>query len=147
MSNPYEKKKMGGESPAGINQYRKTDIMTASKETILLMMYAGAIRFLKQAQDFSEKKDNPERNRCIMRAQDIINELRSSLNFDLGGEIAQSLDGLYAYLTKTLSEAMLDNKHENIVEAVKLLNTLNEGWEHAAEQQKKERARAAETEK
>lgn len=147
MSNPYEKKKTLTESPSGINQYRKTDVMTASKETILLMMYAGAIRFLKRAQEFGEKKDNPERNRFIMRAQDIINELRSTLNFEVGGEIAQNLEGLYAYLTKKLSEAMLDNKNENIAECISILTTLNEGWEQAADQQKKERARAAETEK
>lgn len=147
MSNPYDKKKPGTESPSGINQYRKTDIMTASKETILLMMYAGAIRFLKQAQDFAEKNNNPERNRFIMRAQDIINELRSTLNFELGGEISQNLDSLYAYITKKLSEAMLENKNEHIGETISILNTLNEGWEQAAEQQKKERARAAETEK
>ena len=141
MSNPYEKKKP--ESPAGINQYRKTDIMTASKETILLMLYGGAMRFLKQAIESADKKDNPERNRFILRTQEIINELRSTLNFDLGGEIAQNLDGLYSYITKRLSEVMLENKNEHLGECLKILATLNEGWEQAAEQQKRERNRAA----
>ena len=147
MSNPYDKKKP--DQPSGINQYRKTDIMTASKETILLMLYGGAMRFLKRAIEFAEKKDNPERNRYILRTQEIINELRSTLNFELGGEIAQNLDGLYSYITKRLSETMLENKNEYLEECLKILVTLNEGWEQAAEQQKRERerARTAESEK
>lgn len=145
MTTPYKKNPADSASP--IETYRKTDMLTANKETILLMMYAGAVRFLKRAKEQHEKGDNAERNRWLLRVQEIVTELRSTLNFELGGEIAQKLNGLYAYATRKLNEAMLENKLEAIVEVTEILSTLNEGWEQAAEAQKKERSKITEAAK
>lgn len=126
-----------------IDMYRKTDVLTANRETILLMLYAGAIRYTKRGIDAQERGDNPERNKCLIRVQEIVTELRSTLNFEVGGEIAQQLDGIYAFLTRNISDALLSPAAENLGTVLKLLTTLNEGWEQAAESLKKERAREA----
>lgn len=123
-----------------INAYRTTDIMTANRETILLMMYAGAIRFAKQAIAASEQGQMGEMSKMILKVQEIVNELRSTLNFEVGGEIAKSLEMLYAFITQRLLQANLDRKPEPLREALKVLETLNEAWEQAIESLKKDKS-------
>lgn len=118
----------------GISTYQKTDVLTANRETILLMLYAGAIRFLRagieaaQAGKLSAKCEN------ITRVQRIISELRATLNFESGREIAGGLDALYSFITRRLIEGITTNDTSGLCEALKLLEDLNHSWEKAVAQ-------------
>jgi flagellar secretion chaperone FliS len=120
--------------------YRKTDVMTANRETILLMMYAGAIRFTKRAIDATERGDVPEKGSLIGKVQEIITELRSTLDFEVGGDIAKNLDRLYLFITQCLIQASIEKKSDKLKDALKILTTLNEAWEAAIESLKKEKS-------
>lgn len=122
--------------------YRKTDVMTANRETILLMMYAGATRFLRQAIEALNGGDFPEMNRMIAKTQEIVNELRSTLNFEVGGEIAKNLEMLYAFVTQKLIQGNLERSAAPLGEALGILENLNTAWEQAIASLKKERANA-----
>ena len=111
--------------------YRKTEVVTANRETILLMLYAGAIRFLKGAIKRSEEGNVGESTRLISKTQEIVNELRCSLNFEAGGEIAKNLDDLYAYITQRLIESNLDKNTQYLRDALSVLETLHSAWEQA----------------
>jgi len=126
-----------------LSAYRKTDIMTANKETILLMMYAGALRFLKQGIEAAENNNIEEKARMVGKTQEIITELRSTLNFEAGGELANQLEALYIFIGQRLAHGLVEGKTEYLREALKLLNTLNDAWEQAAESLKKERKAGA----
>lgn len=130
-------KKPGFKSP--LENYRRTDVMTANRETILLMMYSGAIRFLKQAIDLDKSADPAERTRLLGKVQEILTELRSTLNFEVGGDIANHLDALYCYMGQRLSQYAMENKVEYLQEVHGILVTLNSAWEQAVEAVKKER--------
>lgn len=127
----------------GIEAYKKTDVMTANRETILLMMYAGALRFLKKAIEASEKDDIAEKGKYIRKTQDIVNELRATLNFEVGGDLATSLDSLYAYISDRLLQANLQKKTEFLTEALALLTTLSAAWEEAINTLRKEKSQTA----
>ncbi len=124
----------------GTEAYRKTNVITANKETILLMMYAGAIRFLKRAIDAAEKGSIEEKVTNIKKTQDIVTELRATLNHEVGGELATSLDSLYSFILERLLQATLEKKNEYLHEALGILNTLNLAWEEAVSNLKKEKA-------
>ena len=122
-----------------IDCYRKTDVLTANRETILLMMYAGAIRFLKQAIEAFEKGALSDWMKAVGRTQEIVNELRSSLNFEQGQEIARNLEALYEFITQRLITASMEKKVEPLKEAVRILETLNSAWEEAVAILKREK--------
>jgi flagellar secretion chaperone FliS len=126
-------------SASSVGTYRKTHVMTANKETILLMMYSGAIRFVKRAITASEANQIEEKAQFVSKTQEIITELRSTLNFDVGGDIAKQLDGLYAYLSRRLAEGSTENNVNHFKEVLTILSTLNEGWEQAIDTLRKER--------
>ena len=121
-----------------LQSYRNTEILTANKEAILLLLYEGCIRFLKQAIQAMEKKDISEKARLIGRVQDIINELRATLNHKETGELATSIDALYVFISDRLVAGNQDNDPEKLREALGILITLHEAWQQAVSSLKNE---------
>lgn len=119
----------------GYKNYKEVEIETASGLKLVVMLYSGAIKFLNIAREaiFSKKLDVANNN--IIKAQDIITELMTSLNFE-AGEIAHNLYSLYIYMNRRLLEANLEKNPEIINEVIKLLTILKEAWEEILKNQK-----------
>ena len=81
----------------GYDSYKANDIETASPVKLIVMLYAGAIKFSNIAIAHIEKNDIEGANTNILKAQNIISELLASINFEAGG-IADDLSNLYIYL-------------------------------------------------
>lgn len=111
--------------------YKNADILTASKETILLMMYAGAIRFLKQGIAALERKEPIEKTKYVIKCQEIVAELHATLNFEIGGDLAKQLEQLYVYVTERLVQGNMENNPQPLNEALTILSSLHEAWEKA----------------
>lgn len=112
--------------------YHKVATMTASPGQLVLMLYDGAIRFLERSLGGFGKEDPAEFNETIgnniLRAQEIINELNTSLNLELGGEVALNLRRLYTYLDRRLMESNLKKEPEGIKEVISRLTVLRDAW-------------------
>ena len=59
----------------------------------------------------------------------IIEGLRTSLDREAGGEVANSLDSLYTYMEEHLVLANVDNNVEMLDEVSKLLKTVKSAWD------------------
>ncbi len=119
-------------------QYRQMQIQTAKPEQLLLMLYDGAINFLKKARIAIEEKKIEEAHTSLIRAQDILTELMSSLNMDVG-EIAMNLFRLYEYMHHRLVEANVNKDVKPVDEVLGLLQGLREAWEEAIKKLKEEK--------
>jgi len=119
-------------------KYKTTAIQSASREKLLLMMYEGAIKFVKIALIASEQKQIAERGTNIGRAYDIILELNNTLDHRVGGEISKNLEQLYMFLTEQLTRANITGDPQYLRNCQKILETLYEGWAVAIEQLKKQ---------
>jgi flagellar protein FliS len=113
------------------NQYKQTAVKTANRGQIVIMLYEGAIQNVKKATIAVEKKDIKTKGMAIGKAHDIINELLNTLDFEVGGKIAQDLERLYNFMTEQLVKANLDSSKEPLQTVQKLLETLLEGWRGA----------------
>jgi flagellar secretion chaperone FliS len=118
----------------GANRYKQTAVLTASKPQVLIMLYEAAIRHLRHASLAIDEGNIPQKGTSIGKAHDIINELMNSLNFDVGGTIAQDLERLYNFMTEMLVKANLENSKEDLQSVVKILENLLEGWRGAIQQ-------------
>ncbi len=118
-------------------KYKETAIQSASKEKLLLMLYEGAIKFVKKAIIACEKKDIADRGYNVGRAYDIIMELNNTLDHKVGGEIAMRLEQLYMFITDQLTKSNVTGDPEPLRQALKILDTLYDGWTKAIEQLKK----------
>lgn len=119
-------------------KYKNTSVQSASREKLLLMMYEGAIRFVKRAIIACEQNDIAARGQNIGRAYDIILELTNTLDHKVGGDIAKNLEQLYMFITDQLTQANIKGDKKPLEEALKILETLYSGWQQAIEKLKKE---------
>lgn len=121
-----------------LNQYQQNQIMTASQEQILIMLYDGAIRFCRQAMTASEAGDVAEKLSRIAKTYAIITEFSNSLNHEIGGDIAADLDGLYHFMLRALNKARTDTSGDHLRTVEHLLVDLRLTWGEAVEINRKE---------
>lgn len=120
MTNPY-------------SQYQKTQVTTASRGKILLMLYEGAIRFTRQAHTAMQQKKIAEKGKYISKATAILSELMATLDFKAGGQLAVDLENLYVFMIDKLIEANIKNDPECLEHVERWLKTLYEGWKDVVE--------------
>ena len=113
--------------------YKETSITTQSKEKLVVMLYDGAIKFLKCAVRAIDENDFESRNTDVQKAMKIIEELNIVLDMEVGGDIALNLRKLYNFMLNHLNQANIKNDKSMIEEVVAMLETLNEGWRDIAQ--------------
>ena len=116
--------------------YRQTQVQTASPVELVVMLYRGALRFTKAGIDGVNRRDVEAAHKGFVRAQDILVELSTTLNFERGGEIATRLQAIYTFLNDLLMQANMKKAVEPAEHAVQLLQELLSAWEHLNQSQK-----------
>ncbi len=127
----------------GYGKYKKTSIESASKEKVLLLLYEGAIRFVKQAKEANVNKNVKLRGEMIGRAYDIVMELASSLDFKMAPAVATNLEQLYIYMMEELTRANITGQEKHLDNTLKILGILYDGWVKAMESIKKKESQSA----
>ncbi|MGL1932417.1 MAG: flagellar export chaperone FliS [Desulfotalea sp.] len=122
-----------------LNQYQKNQIETASPEQILLMLYDGAIRFIRRAIVGLETGDMKEVRFGVNKTHAIISEFSNTLDRELGGKIAEDLDALYFFMLKELNSVTIEPDLQKMKDVEKLLVDLRATWGEAVEINKKEK--------
>ncbi len=118
---------------AYMNQYQNTQVQTASPEKILIMLYDGAIRFCRQAMQAMDGNNKAVQNEKIVRTMAIIQEFVTSLNHEIGGQIATDLDALYGFMLRELTRANVEDNRKALETVEALLSGLRETWVEAAD--------------
>jgi flagellar protein FliS len=110
--------------------YRKNQIAGLNQKDLIVLLYSGAIKFLDQAKEELAKSDANAFADRIERAHRIVYHLYTTLDFEAGGEIAEKLGKLYAFVinqlyivNSTRSEAVLRDIREILV-------NLKDGWQN-----------------
>jgi flagellar protein FliS len=116
----------------GHERYLETAVETASPARLIVMLYDGAIRFINEAAYAMQQRDYETQNAKLQRAQKILAELISSLDFDKGGEIAENLFRLYTYMYNQLVEANINDSRERLEHVAHLLSEFREAWDTIA---------------
>ena len=117
----------------GYQKYKQVEINTASQNRLVVMLYDGAIKFLEEACKSMDKKHGTEQvHNNIVKTQEIIYELLSSLNYE-AGEIANRLASIYTYMNQKLTEGNVSKTKPPVLEVIKYLKELKSAWEVAEE--------------
>ncbi len=112
----------------GFETYQETSVTTQSKGRLIVLLYDGAIKFMKLAIKEMEEKNYEAKNNHLIRSRDIINELNAVLDMEAGSEIATNLRRLYMYMGRRLSQANVKNDPKIVQEVITLMDELNQSW-------------------
>lgn len=112
--------------------YRRNQILSASPEKLIVLLYDGAIQQLSRAQTALESGgsvQSAEIGIALGKAMAILGELRSSLDLERGGEIATNLDRLYDFCLDQIYTTNIERSAAPIEPPIKVLRTLKESWD------------------
>lgn len=118
---------------AYVNQYQNNQILNASPEQILIMLYDGAIRFCRQAMHAMDANNRVVQAEKVNRTIAIVSEFANTLDHEVGGHFAEDLDALYGYMIRELTNANVKNDRKCLETVAALLEDLRETWVEAIE--------------
>ncbi|MBY7738399.1 flagellar export chaperone FliS [Paenibacillus polymyxa] len=113
ISSPYEK-------------YKQSSVQTSTPGQLIIMLYDGAIRFVRAGLDGISSNDIAKANINLVKAQSIISELMSTLNYSY--DISKNLYALYEYMNYLLIQTNIKKKIESGEEVLGYLQELRETW-------------------
>ena len=125
---------MYGQNP--YNQYKETAIQTATPEKLVLMLFDGGVKFIKQGKKHIENKEYQEANNKLQRAQAIVTELMNSLDHNTG-EVADNLFRLYEYMNYQLIQGNIKKDTDKLDEVTNMMSNLKDTFREASKQMDK----------
>ena len=106
----------------------ESDIETADPHRLVAMLLDGALVRVAKAKVEIEQGKIEEKITHLTQAVAIVDSLRASLNFEVGGEIVGNLEALYDYITKQVVLANSRNSIEILDEVSVLLKEISDAW-------------------
>jgi len=117
---------IGAQSTAA--RYQQTQVATADRGRLLLLMFAGGLKFLAQARASLVANDVGRFGYDLGRAQSIIAELLHTLDHAAGGQIAADLERLYHFMLEHLVEANRTKSVRHLDQVARLLDVVASGF-------------------
>jgi flagellar secretion chaperone FliS len=119
--------------------YVQNEVLNASPERLVQLLYDLAIRSLAAARECNRTKDIPGRVRHINRVFSVLVELSDGLDFEAGGDIALNYARIYDYCQRRLIEANVQQSDARLAEVESLFKDLREAWDVVVSNVGKER--------
>ena len=133
---------------AAMDTYRGVSVESivdsAAPHQLVCMLFDGASAAVAAAKGHIQRREIAAKGAAISKAISIIDEgLKASLDLKVGGEMARNLFELYAYMSKRLLAANINNDSAALDEVAQLLLQLGSAWGSVAEKQTATKAGAA----
>lgn len=112
-------------------RYLADSTSTASPGTLLVMLYDRLVRDLVQGEQALNDSDYEQASECLQHAQEIVLELRITLNVDVW-DGAAGLSALYGFLLTELIGANIRRDPERVAACRTLVEPLRDAWREAA---------------
>jgi flagellar protein FliS len=109
-------------------QYQEMEVMTASPEQLVVILFDHLLVTLRRAQMATDAKNHAMRNKQVEKARLIISELLAVLNYEAGGDIASQLAALYTY---SLGELVAPSTPQ-LQNVSRIVTDLRDGFAEAA---------------
>ncbi len=120
-----------GQTVAARAAYAREAVSTASPARLLIMLYDRLVRDLVTAEAALEARDLGKVSSELLHAQEIVLELRTSLDMS-AWDGAAGLADLYTFLHKELVAANLSKDAVRIATCREIVEPLRDAWQAAA---------------
>ena len=110
----------------GYAAYQNNKVMTASPGELTLMLYEGMIKFTNIAIIGVEEHDIEKAHTNIIKTENIISELQSTLNYKY--PVAKDFNNIYVYLKERLVQANFKKDKAILEECLEHERTLRDTW-------------------
>jgi len=115
--------------------YRAVDTHGKSQLELILQVYDGALAAYREAAQCYEKQDLNAGYESLEKAKRFVVHLYTTLDPEKGGEIAEQLGKLYAYVVNQTNVAEATKDLSRIDDIISVLENLRLGWAGLKEQE------------
>jgi flagellar protein FliS len=112
---------------AAADRYLVERVGTASPAELTAMLFDSCVGAIKGAVRLMEAGEHQGARPKLLKAQDIVLHLRTTLNHD-AGELAASLEALYTFVWTQLVQANVQRDSSAATEALKVMEPLQQAW-------------------
>ncbi|MGY1815467.1 flagellar export chaperone FliS [Blastococcus sp. SYSU D00820] len=112
-------------------RYLGDTVHTASPQRLLVMLYDRLALDLERASSALERGERDEAGEQLQHAQEIVIELRSSLDVD-AWEGGPRLASLYSWLLTELVQANVKGDRNRVASCLLVVEPLRDAWRQAA---------------
>ena len=109
------------------NRYLTERVLTASPAELTAMLFDACVGALKAAARLQESGEHSLAGQRLMKAQDIVLELRSTLN-PAAGPLTTQLDALYTYAFGQMITANVRRDRAATLEALSVIEPIQTAW-------------------
>jgi flagellar secretion chaperone FliS len=115
-----------------VGQYKATHVETASPAKLLVLLYDGALRFMRQAESAAQAGEIARRGMALGRAHAIVSELQATLQPEHAPELCAELDRLYGFVLDRITESNVKADAEPLGPAIRVMEQLRTAWAQIA---------------
>jgi flagellar protein FliS len=128
-----------------LGTYQTVDLIGQTQLELILTVYRGAIDNYRAAADLYKTENYQAGHEKMDKANKFVTHLYTTLDPDEGGEVADHLGKLYAFILNQTNVARATKDLGMIDDIISVLDNLRLGWTGLKEQQKKSKRPAAPT--
>ena len=121
---------------ADLNEYQKADILGKSQLELIIRVYDGAIAAFKAASGAYRDDDNSDGYEHLEKAKRFVTHLYTTLDIERGGEIAERLGKLYAFVINQTTSIQATKDLKQIDDNITILANLRSAWVELKEREK-----------
>jgi flagellar protein FliS len=114
-----------------LGAYRDVSIASADPSALIVQLFDGALKFLGRARRALTAGDQAAFAYAVSRAHAIVAELSNVLDRETGGDVARSLDALYDFLLRHLTEGLTLRSGAHVDRVMTILGTIRDGFDEA----------------
>ena len=111
-----------------LSTYRKVETLGKSQLDLVMQVYDGAIAAFRAAGDFYKNDDYQAGHQQLQKAKRFVTHLYTTLNPEAGGEIAENLGKLYAFIINQTNVAEATKDLSIIDDNISILDNVRLGW-------------------
>ncbi len=100
----------------------------ADPHDLVQILFTHMLVNLEMARDALERKDLQAKSTHLTKSLTIIHVLTTSLDFERGGEVAQSLEQIYTWAQRKLMDASFKNSIPAINEVHESISEIAAAW-------------------
>jgi flagellar protein FliS len=112
--------------------YRENAVLSATPAQLVVMLYDGARRFLRQAATAMRAGEVERAHNTLRRAELIVAHLDGVLDDEQGEELAERLHSIYQFCLTHLNRGRMSQDAGKLEEVGDLLGELRQSWSEIA---------------
>lgn len=107
-----------------------TGVASADNVQLIQMLFDGLSESLASARGHIENGNIVDKSNALSRASRIVVGLQGALDFERGGELANNLNELYAYMTRRILHVNASNDLQALAEVSSLVRDISVAWQN-----------------